>query len=108
MATDSGPHIIDNSNGGHFVWAHGYYNEGTNEVIDIDYPELNTQAQNDLISALNHPEWYGGGTPPGFDQTWGAVGYFIRPRYLDRASAYRPQTLNPGFIPPNIDIGLEQ
>jgi hypothetical protein len=106
MATDSGPMVWDRTKN-QFVWVHGYYNEGTNQVIDIDYPQNNSPDLNALIAFLDHPEWYGPGiSPPGFDQTWGAVGYYIRPEYLDRQSVYRPQPLAGGNIPPGIQFSL--
>jgi len=89
MATDQGPHYsVGYANP--WVYYYGFFSESTYEMLEV--PD-----QTDPTT------YY---AQPGFVQKWGAIGYFIRPEYLDPYSLYRPQTLAQGNIPPPISIGL--
>jgi len=84
---------------GEFVWYFGWYAEATGEMLELSksgYQQEYNAAAYDFGAYVNFVDVVLG---PGFTQKWGALGYFIRPEYLDRFSRYRPQHMNEGNIP---------
>jgi len=91
MATDAGPYYLGN---GEMIFYFGWYSESTGEML-----ELSKSPYARLYNQYADMTFFSTSLGPGFTQKWGALGYFIRPEYLDRFSRYRPQTLNEGNIP---------
>jgi hypothetical protein len=105
MATDAGPYYF-NADTGEMVFYFGWLDDAGN-MLELAKSPYNAYYQQNVL--------YGGFSDyivfidsilgPGFTQRWGALGYFIRPEYLDKLSRYQPQILNTGNIPSGGYIG---
>jgi len=100
MATDQGPMYICRDTG-EFVWYYGWYDHTTGEMLELSKSGFQGYYQQYNYDLGAFYAFLG----PGFTQKWGALGYFIRPEYLDRFSAYRPQWLNEGNVPLPLEMG---
>jgi len=85
---------------GEWVFYFGWYSESTGEML-----ELSKSPYARLYDQYGDMTFFSSSLGPGFTQKWGALGYFIRPEYLDRFSAYRPQVMREGNIPAAAYIG---
>jgi len=97
MATDMGPMYVCRDTG-EFVYYFGWYDHATGEMLELSKSGYQQYYDPNDLRAFYLL------FPPGFTQKWGAIGYFIRPEYLDRFSVYRPQWLNEGNVPLPIEI----